>query len=94
MLCLIQGREGADENCNFFSLSGERYFFGINTVKQNDAHNPKGVQTVNRKTQTLRRNLAHNRALIDDINRSGLAKYYNTDILHTACAAIEAELRR
>jgi len=49
---------------------------------------------VNRQHQILRRNLAHNRALIDDINRSKLTRYYNTDILHAACAAIEAELRR
>jgi len=60
----------------------------------NDARDIKGVQTVNRQHQILRRNLAHNRALIDDINRSKLTRYYNTDILHAACAAIEAELRR
>lgn len=60
----------------------------------NDARNIKGVQTVNRQTEVLRRNLAHNRALIDDINRSRLAQYYNTDILHAACASIEAELKR
>lgn len=60
----------------------------------NDAQILKGVQTVKREIQRLRRNLAHNRALIADINRSKLTGYYNTDILHAACAAIEAELRR
>lgn len=49
---------------------------------------------MNRQTKILRRNLTHNRALIDDINRSGLAQYYNTDVLHAACSAIEAELKR
>ncbi|MBH3106325.1 hypothetical protein I5R01_25125 [Serratia marcescens] len=48
---------------------------------------------MNRQTPILRRNLAHNRALLQDIDRSGLKKYYNTTILHAACAAIEAELK-
>ncbi len=49
---------------------------------------------MNRQTPILRLNLAHNRALLRDIDRSGLKKYYNTAILHAACAAIEAELKR
>ncbi|MJJ92328.1 hypothetical protein DM854_26675 [Escherichia coli] len=60
----------------------------------NDARNLKGVQRINRQTPILRLNLAHNRALLRDIDRSGLKKYYNTAILHAACAAIEAELKR
>jgi len=59
----------------------------------NDARNLKGIQRMNRQTPILRRNLAHNRALLQDIDRSGLKKYYNTTILHAACAAIEAELK-
>ncbi|BDT44576.1 Uncharacterised protein [Enterobacter hormaechei] len=42
----------------------------------------------------LRRTLAHNRALMDDIISSGMSRYYNTEIVDAACEAIEAELRR
>lgn len=43
---------------------------------------------------TLKRTLVHNRALLDSINRSGLAWCYDTEIVHAACEAIEAELQR
>jgi len=46
------------------------------------------------ETIYLRRILAHNNALLDDIYVSGLSVYYNMEILHDACEAIEAELRR
>lgn len=46
------------------------------------------------KTIYLRRTLAHNRALLDDIYASGLSVYYNMEIIHDACDDIEAELRR
>lgn len=49
---------------------------------------------MNRITPILIRNLAHNRALLDEIKRSGLASSYNTTIVYQACEAIEAELRR
>lgn len=42
----------------------------------------------------LRRTLAHNRALMDDIISSGMSTYYNMEIVDAACEAIEAELRR
>nr|WP_176703093.1 hypothetical protein [Rahnella aquatilis] len=42
----------------------------------------------------LRQTLAHNRALLDDIVGSGWSRYYNADIVHAACDAIENELRR
>lgn len=45
-------------------------------------------------SECLRRTLAHNRALMDDIISSGMSRYYNTDIVDAACEAIEAELRR
>ncbi|PPY25041.1 hypothetical protein C5966_19555 [Cronobacter sakazakii] len=42
----------------------------------------------------LRRTLAHNRALMDDIISSGMSRYYNMEIVDATCEAIEAELRR
>lgn len=44
-------------------------------------------------SEYLRKTLAHNRALLDDIVGSGLSCYYNTKIVEAACDVIEAELR-
>lgn len=44
--------------------------------------------------ECLQQNLAHNRALLDDISGSGWSRYYNTKIVEDACNSIEAELRR
>ncbi|CDP78756.1 hypothetical protein KDF02_004120 [Shigella flexneri] len=49
---------------------------------------------MDKDTTTLKRTLAHNRAFIDSINRSGIAWCYNTEIVLAACEAIEAELQR
>ena len=52
------------------------------------------ILMMDKDTTTLKRTLAHNRAFIDSINRSGIAWCYNTEIVRAACEAIEAELQR
>ena len=70
------------------STDGDKYREAIMLSHQKE--NPMEQHT----PEYLRRTLAHNRALMDDIISSGMSRYYNTEIVDAACEAIEAELRR
>jgi len=53
-----------------------------------------GDPKMDRETLYLLKTLDHNNALLDDIIRRKMGRYYNTKILRDSCDAIEAELRR